>query len=181
MNMSTSYSFSVWCIMKDHILALYAFSCSPMKKKGYFQILLFQLGVPFQSYWICGLRHEADIQQQEVQNSTETVKAKLCCVVGEPIMSKSDLWRKLWQFCELHHTLCICQTWALLSLKQNKQNTGQNLVQWPVKLNVRRCARSNLGSVWVFKLNSKTHCNFSVVFGLTEIVLQHQSNFLHFQ
>lgn len=47
-------------------------------------------------------------------------------------------------FAELHHTLCSCQMWALLSLKQHKQKTGHNLVQWPVKLNVRRCARRNL-------------------------------------
>lgn len=76
----------IFCLMHHERLyfgPVCIFLVSNEKKKGYFQILLFQLGVSFQSYWICGLRHEAEIQQQEVQNSTETVKAKLCCVMGD--------------------------------------------------------------------------------------------------
>lgn len=84
-------------------------------------------------------------------------------------------------FAELHHTLCSCQTWAWLSLRQHKQNTGHNLVRWPVKLNERRCARSNLGSNWVLKLDFKAHCNLSAIFGLTIFVLQPQNHSLHFQ
>lgn len=74
-------------------------------------------------------------------------------------------------FAELHHTLSSCQTWALLSLKQYREKTGHNLVQWPVKLNVRRCERNNLSIISVSKLDSKAHCNLSVVFELTVLVL----------
>lgn len=93
------------------------------KKKRIFPNSLFQLGVPFQSCWTCGLRHKAEIQQREVQKTTGTMKKQPYHNTGDPITIKSDLSGKLWQFC-----------WAPLqpsqvpnmSLAQHKQKTVHN-------------------------------------------------------
>lgn len=121
-NLSTSYPFSAGYIMSDRVSAPCTFSCS-QRKKRIFPNSLFQLGVPFQSYWTCGLRHKAEIQQWEVQKTTGTVKKQPYHNAGDPITIKSDLSGKVWQFC-----------WAPLqplqvpnvSLAQHKQKTVHN-------------------------------------------------------
>lgn len=90
---------SIFCWMHHvrlHFGPEYIFLLSEQKK-----ILpnsLFQLGFTFQSCWTCKLRHKTEIQQWEVQKSTETMKSQPCHIMGDPITSKSDLSRKLWQF-----------------------------------------------------------------------------------
>lgn len=107
---------SVFCLMyhvRPCFGPVYIFLLS--EHKSIFPNSLFQMGVPFQSYWTCGLRHKAEIQHWEVPKNTETME-KPCHIMRDPLTSRSDLSRKLWQYC-----------WAPL---QPLQLSNMSLVQY---------------------------------------------------
>lgn len=152
--------------MSDHVLALCTFSCS-QSTKAYFQILFFKWEFLSKAIELVGWDTK---QRSSVERYRRTLRLwrshaiswEIPSQAGQTFQESSD------NIAELHRSLCSCQTWALCSIKQHKQKAGHNRsVHRPVKLNVRRCARSSLGSVWVLEMGSKAHCILSVAFGFT--------------
>jgi len=126
--------------MSDYVLALCTFSCS-QSKKGYLQILFFNW--EFLSKAIELVSWDTKQRSSSMQYR-RTLRLWRSCAISREIPSQASqtFQESSDNFAELHHSLCSCQTWALHSIMQHKQKTGHNWsVHWPVKLNVRRCAR----------------------------------------